>query len=226
MSDCDCSEAGNVFSAKTAESDLRDYLRNGPDATTRALVDAIRAEGVDAATLLDIGAGVGAVQYELLEAGAATAESVDVSPAYVEVARREAERRGFGDRIVHRQGDFVTLGAEVPAADVVTLVRVVCCYPAMPALIGRSAGHARRMVGLVYPRDTWWTRSGAGLVNLLARLRRDGTFRIHIHGEREMDELIRSAGFERRFLRRGWFWQAALYVRRRPEPAGAQVAGS
>ena len=53
---------GNVFSAKTAESDLRDYLRNGPDATTRALVDAIRAEGVDAATLLDIGAGVGAVQ--------------------------------------------------------------------------------------------------------------------------------------------------------------------
>ena len=128
------------------------------------------------------------------------------------VARREAERRGLGDRIVHRQGDFVALADAIPTADIVTLVRVVCCYPAMRPLLGRSADHARRILGLVYPRDTWWTRWGAAAFNLTYRLRRD-PLRIHIHAEGEMDRLIREAGFERPVLRRGTFWQVALYVR-------------
>lgn len=217
MADCDCAGHGNVFSDRMAEADLRRYLRDGPDGPTRALTEAIRAEGVADATVLDIGGGVGAVQLELLAAGAAAAESVDASTAFVAVARREAERRGVADRIVHRQGDFVALAPTVPPADVVTLVRAVCCYGAMPALVGRSAEHARRMLGLVYPRDAWWTRVGARLINLGYHLFRDD-FRIHVHSEREMDRLIRAAGFERRFLRRGPLWQVALY-RRLPETA-------
>lgn len=77
---------------------LMGYRDKGPDATTRALVDAIVAEGIDGATLLDIGGGIGVVQLELLGAGAATAVLVDASEAYVEVARAEAERRGYSDR--------------------------------------------------------------------------------------------------------------------------------
>jgi magnesium-protoporphyrin O-methyltransferase len=212
MADCDCAGHGNVFSERMARHDLQRYLDRGLDRQTRVLTGAIRAEGVADATVLDIGGGVGAIQLELLTAGAASAESVDASAAFVAVARQEAERRGLADRIVHRQGDFVALAPEVPPADIVTLVRAVCCYGAMPALIGRSADHARRMLGLVYPRDTWWTRAGARLVNVGYHLFRDD-FRIHVHPEREMDRLIRAAGFERRFLERGPLWQIALYVR-------------
>lgn len=212
MASCDCSGEGNVFNERTAEDDLRAYLRDGPDRATRDLIEAISAEGVSEATLLDIGGGVGAIQLELLAVGAASADSVEISPAYLAVARRLAERRGLADRIVQRQGDFVELASTVPPADVVTLARVVCCYPVMPVLLGRSAEHARRMLGLVYPRDAWWTRIGARLANVWFRLTRDA-LRIHVHSEREMDRLVRAAGFERRVLRRRPFWQVALYVR-------------
>ena len=217
MADCECASHSNVFSERMAATDLRRYLAEGPDRPTRWLLDAIRNEGVSGATVLDIGGGIGAVQLELLAAGAATTESVDASPAFAAVARREAERRGLGDRTRHRQGDFVTLAPEVASADVVTLVRAVCCYPAMPALLGRSVDHARRMIGIVYPRDAWWTRLGAGLINVGYHVARDG-FRIHVHSEAEMDRLVRAAGFERRMLRRGPIWQVALV--RAPGGAG------
>ena len=42
---------------------------------------------------------------------------------------------------------------EIEAADVVTLDRVICCYPDMEALVGRSAERALRLYGLVHPRD-------------------------------------------------------------------------
>jgi Methyltransferase domain len=212
MSSCDCSGHQNVFSERMAERDLRRYLADGPDRPTKVLLEAIQERGVVDATLLDIGGGVGVVQFELLAAGLGSVESVDGSPAFVAVARREADRRGFGDRIVQQTGDLVALAPDVPAADVVTLVRVVCCYDRMPELVGRSADHARRMIGLVYPRDAWWTRLGASVMNIAFHVARD-PFRIHVHREREMDRLIRAAGFERQVLRRGPLWQVALYVR-------------
>jgi SAM-dependent methyltransferase len=219
MPGCDCPGHENVFSDRMADDDLQRYLRDGPDRPIRVLTEAIRAEGIEAATVLDIGGGVGAMQFELLAAGAASADSVDASPAFVAVARREAGRRGLADRIVHRQGDFVVLAPDVPAADIVTLVRSVCCYDAMPALVGRAAEHARRMVGIVYPRDAWWTRLGARVMNVVFHFARDG-FRIHVQSEPAMDRIIRDAGFERRHLSRGLLWQVALYVR--PGVAAAQ----
>ncbi len=218
MAGCDCPGSGNVFDERTARDDLRSYLRDGPDRTTRALLEAIRAEGIEDATILDIGGGVGAVPFELLAAGAASAEAVEVSEAYVAVAQHEAERRGLAGRVAYRRGDFVVLAATIPAADIVTLVRAVCCYDAMPALLGTSVEHARRMLGLVYPRDSWWTRIGARIANGWFRLTRDA-LRIHIHSESEMDGLIRAAGFERRVLRRQSLWQVALYVRPDGAPA-------
>ena len=53
------------------------------------------------------------------------------------------------------------------------------------------------MIGIVYPRDAWWTRLGAGLINVGYHVARDG-FRIHVHSEAAMDRLVRAAGFERR----------------------------
>ena len=54
------------------------------------MIDALKTEGVEDATLLDIGGGIGAIQHELLAAGAAHATSVDASAAYLEAAQRRA----------------------------------------------------------------------------------------------------------------------------------------
>jgi magnesium-protoporphyrin O-methyltransferase len=208
---CTCG-CPNTFSSREAEADLERYRKKGPDATTRALIDAITAEGVQGATLLDIGGGIGAIQLALLEAGAARAESVDATEAYIAVARAEATRRGYGDRTSTRVGDFVELASDIEPADIVTLDRVVCCDPDLEGLLGRATERARRMVGLVYPRDTWWNRLLAWTENAFHWLTRDAV-RWHLHPVAEIDRTLRSAGFVRRDVDRTFIWQVALYVR-------------
>ena len=58
---CDCPSCPNVFSRDEADLDLKRYRDKGPDPTTKALVNAIRGLGIDGATVLDIGGGVGAI---------------------------------------------------------------------------------------------------------------------------------------------------------------------
>ncbi|HUQ43703.1 MAG TPA: methyltransferase domain-containing protein [Candidatus Limnocylindria bacterium] len=202
----------NTFSTKEAEGDLKRYLKQGPDGTTKSLIDAIVAEGADGATLLDIGGGIGAIQLELLAKGAASAQSVDASEAYVTVARAEAARRGLADRTDARIGSFETLAAVIEEADVVTLDRVVCCDPDLPALLGAVASHARRMVGLVYPRVTWWNRAAARAFAAFGWVTRDPT-RWHLHQDADLDRILRESGFIRRDVDRTLIWQVALYVR-------------
>lgn len=201
-----------LFDDRDARRQLEDYRRNGPARHTQRLLDAIVAEGVGGATLLDIGGGIGAIQHELLAAGAATSVDVDFSRPYLAAARLEAERRGLGERELHRYGNFVELAEEVEAADIVTLDRVICCYPEMRELVGASVGHARRLYGLVFPVDRWWIRIGAGTVNAVLRVTRQA-FRLHVHRTAEVDALVRAHGFERRTHERGLFWQSILYRR-------------
>jgi Methyltransferase domain len=208
---CGCG-CPNTFSTRDAKADLERYRRKGPEVTTRALVDAIVAEGVTGATLLDIGAGVGAIQLELLPVGLASAETVDASPAFVRLARGEATRHGYADRTTGHVGDFVALAPDMAPADIVTLDRVVCCYSDAASLMAAATEHARRVVGLVYPRVTWWMRLGATIANLvLPRLRRPSV--IYIHPDAAIHEPLRAAGFERRDIKRTLAWQVALYVR-------------
>lgn len=200
------------FSADEARRDLGDYRQNGATGSTRRLLDALIAEGVEAQTLLDIGGGVGVLQLELLKAGMASAVDVDASGPFIAVAREEARERGFGDRTDYRHGDFVALAADVDPADVVTLDRVICCYPDVVGLVSSSATHARRVYGLVYPVDRWWTRIAIGVMNLVTRLSRS-RYRAYVHSNALVDRLVREAGLERRYHHAGYLWQTAVYRR-------------
>ena len=202
-----------MFGERTAARDLKRYRRRGPSKPTRLLLDAIRAEGVEGATVLDVGGGVGAIQQELLDAGAASATGVDASTAYLRAAEEEARRRGRDDRVSYRHGDFVEVAASIEPADVVTLDRVICCYPDVEALVGRSAERARRTYGLVYPREEWWTKLGVGAINLGLRVMRSD-FRVHVHPDAAVDAVTRAHGLEPRLHRRaGPFWQVAVFAR-------------
>ena len=207
-----CHGLESILDRREAQRALRRYRKRGPAKTTRALTEALRGAGVTAATVLDIGGGVGAVAHALLEAGARAATDVDVSSSYVDAARVEAERRGIAPQISFRQGDFVSLAAEIPDADVVTLDRVICCYPDVRALVSLSASHARRLCGLVFPRDTWWARLGIGIINLVLFIRRN-PMRTFVHRRSVVDDLLGTAGFSPLFRRRFFFWQVAVWSR-------------
>ena len=201
-----------AFDAKSAYSQLSDYRRLGPTGSTRRLIDALRTDDLRGSTVLDVGAGIGIVGLELLEAGAAAVTNVDAASAHVAVGRHEIERRHLSDRATFHQGDFVALAEQFEPADVVTLHRVVCCYGDWAALVDASAMRARRLYALVYPNDRWWLRFAIGCGNLYLRLRGQ-SFRGYVHPERPIDERIRAAGFERRLHHRGWAWQTLVYER-------------
>jgi 2-polyprenyl-3-methyl-5-hydroxy-6-metoxy-1,4-benzoquinol methylase len=213
----DCCSPGDSpfdrqFDARHAAEHLRTYRRKGPAGLTRALIDALAAGGVEGLTVLDIGGGVGAVHHELLRSGAAAAVDVDASRAYVSVAREEAERQGHADRVHYLAGDFVALAQEVAPADLVALDRVICCYSDMAALVGRSAGLARRRYGLVYPRDSWLARAGITVLNAGYRLSRS-PFRAYVHRTAEVDAIVSAHGLVKRVHRTTLIWQLAVYER-------------
>jgi Methyltransferase domain len=208
-----CQGVDEVFGERTARHDLERYRRRGPSKPTRRLLEALRREGIEHASVLDIGGGVGAIQHELLEDGAGRATSVEASGAYLRASRDEAARRGHGDRITYEAGDFVAIADRVEPADLVTLDRVICCYPDMEALVGRSAERARRVYGLVYPQDRWWVGLGIRCANLMMRLSRR-SFRSYVHRTGAVDAVARAHGLVPKVTQRaGPVWQVAVYVR-------------
>jgi 2-polyprenyl-3-methyl-5-hydroxy-6-metoxy-1,4-benzoquinol methylase len=203
----------SFYNDELASSQLRNYREKGSIASTQTLIDALKAEGVEGATLLDIGGGIGAIQHELLAAGVAHATSVDASGPYLEAAREEGNRRGHGERITYRHGDFVELAESIPPADIVTLDRVLNVYPDWERLADLSAARARRLYGLVYPRDTPMVRLVILVMNLVLRLRRKQV-RASIRPAAAIERIARENGLDPHFSRSvGPAWQVVVYRR-------------
>jgi magnesium-protoporphyrin O-methyltransferase len=176
------------------------------------LLDVLKSAGVEGKTLLDIGGGIGAIQHELVAAGADRVVSIEAASAYIDLAQTEAQRRGYADRARYRLGDFVDLAPELEPADVVTLDRVICCYHDAQNLVRLSARHARKLYGLVFPPDTWWVKLYVRLSNIYFRLRRN-PFRLFVHPTEAVDALVRGEGLRQRFFRRVGVWQVLIYER-------------
>ncbi|HEV8469326.1 MAG TPA: methyltransferase domain-containing protein [Candidatus Limnocylindria bacterium] len=207
MTDC-CDPNGlrAVFGEARASSDARKYRRKGLDDDGRRIVDFLVARGMTDRTLLEIGGGIGALQIELLRAGAARAESVEISSAYEDVARELASEARLVERIDRRVGDFAVEHPGMDSADAVVLHHVVCCYPDMPGLVRPAAALARRWLVLTFPADRWWIRSGLRLVSGAQSLfRRE--FRVFFHEPSAIEAIARSAGLEPALAHRGFFWQ-------------------
>jgi magnesium-protoporphyrin O-methyltransferase len=64
----------------------------------------LRPRAAGASSLLDIGGGAGVILHELLDGSAMAATFVEIAAAYLRVAREEAEKRGYGDRVRFMQG--------------------------------------------------------------------------------------------------------------------------
>lgn len=212
MTCCQCQGIEQFFDDRIARRQLRQYRRKGPAKATRQLVEAIAAGGVGGRTFIDVGGGVGAIQHDLMGRGAARGTSADASPAYLAAARAEAELRGYVNRMRYIDGDFVERAAGLETADIVTLDRVVCCYPDMPAMLGAAATLARRTLGLIIPRGTRLMRFGVGVANRIQKLRRH-PFRIYVHDPDEVEAVLEGHGFSRRYLHDGMVWRVMVFGR-------------
>lgn len=212
MDACGCDEFASIFDRRNADGDLRRYRSEGPDRTTRMLLDLIRAQGVDGATVLDIGGGIGVIDQELLRDGASRATLADASGASVTVAREAADAAGLADRMTFVHGDAVRRADDIGPADVVTLDRVICCYRDVESLVRLSAGWAGRLYGIVLPRDRWLVRAAIAIESAWFRLTRRA-YRPYAHPNAMVDALAVGEGLEPLAEAGTFFWRVALFRR-------------
>jgi hypothetical protein len=203
-----CTPSGydRIFDERQARRDAQKYRRKGLGRPGQWVVEAARAGGVVQRTVLEIGGGVGAIQLELLKAGAARSVDVELSPEYEPVAAELLREARLEERVERRLGDFVRDRETFEAADDVVLHRVVCCYHDPEALVGAAAERARRRLVLTFPPDALAFRLGSRVVNVFFAL--TGTeFRTYVHPVATILGAARSRGLEPVFEARTTIWR-------------------
>jgi magnesium-protoporphyrin O-methyltransferase len=158
------------------------------------------------------GGGVGALEVELLKAGAERAVDVELSPYYERAARELWREQGVGDRIAYRAANVAEDGKDVGSADVVIMHRVVCCYPDYDALVGAAADRARRYLVMSFPRERTASRVIVRGLNLVARMLR-WEHRSYVHPVAEIIAAAERRGLTPVLERSGRIWQTAALER-------------
>ncbi len=207
-----CCGLQKLFNDKQARKDLKRLFKKGPNKPTRLLLHQLETMPVEEMTLLDIGGGVGAIQKYLAERGIRAITDVDASPAYLKAAEETARKSGYWERARFIFGNFVEKAPEVEPADIVTLDRVLCCFPDVESLVRYSVQKARRVYGVIFPRDNWLIRLGVTVLNVFLMLTRN-PFRTYVHPTAMVDAIVTSEGFGLTYQAFSGPWQVRLYTR-------------
>jgi 2-polyprenyl-3-methyl-5-hydroxy-6-metoxy-1,4-benzoquinol methylase len=205
---CPSRDYRRLFNQRFARRLANRYRKRGLDTTARKMVEFLQGLGLEGASILEIGGGVGELQIELLQAGAARAQNLELSPAYEQQAHTLAEQAGVQERLDWRLHDLAADPGAVAPADLVILHRVVCCYPDYQRLLGAAADHARRALVFSYPPRNLLSRGFYGVFNLVMRLTRS-SFRGFAHPPGAMLAVLEDHGLQRTFQRRSRIWQVA-----------------
>jgi 2-polyprenyl-3-methyl-5-hydroxy-6-metoxy-1,4-benzoquinol methylase len=209
---CDPRGCDDFFTPRLARRAAKRYREKGLDKTAQRMVAFLKERGIEGATVLEVGGGVGEIQIELLKRGAAHAVNLELSPAYDEEATRLFREAGVEAKAERRLHDIAADPEGVGPADVVVLHRVVCCYPDYARLLGAAADHARRLLVVSYPPRNAVSRLLVGAQNLLFKVR-GKEFRTFAHPPRRMTAVLEERGLRRSYAHHPLVWQIAGFER-------------
>ena len=214
--ECACPTDGRIarhFDAKVAER-LAKRQDPGLVAVSQRLRDALLALDPTGRTVLDLGCGRGGLLVRLVEAGAAQATGVDLSPASIDAARNRFDLAGLADRADLSVGDAAQVRLE--PHDWVILDRAICCYADVERLLANTLPAARQIYAFTVPTSRGWRGVVARLDewvenawNSLRGLPCPG----YVHNLDLIEERLTSAGFRLRHRDRQRLWHIAVYER-------------
>jgi ubiquinone/menaquinone biosynthesis C-methylase UbiE len=207
-----CCDINKIFNDKTAKKELKRYNKKGPTGTTKAILKALSNIPKKNRTLLDIGGGVGVIQWEFLKEGAQHTTDVDASKGYLNMARSLARELKYEDKATFLEGDFNDLTDQLGTYDFVTLDRVICCYPDYSLILKNSLSKAKEYIVLSYPISNFITRA----LNKFPRLYfyfKKSAFKTYIHPSKKIEGLIKDQGFEAIHRSIKFPWHIQVYKR-------------
>lgn len=208
-----CCGADQLFDKKGADKEMKKYKKRGPGKVTKQLIAQI-SEGNDfyEKSLLDIGGGIGAIQWAFLDRGGIHAIAVDASNNYQKVARFHAENLGYEKQVSFIFGDFVNISREIGQVDFVTMDKVLCCYPDYQSLLGAALEKCKEGIAISYPIKGIISQLFVLVENAYFKLR-NIAFRTYLHSPAEIENFIKTRGFEITHKGISFPWHVQVYRR-------------
>ncbi len=207
-----CCGADKLFDAKTAKKQYKSYLKNGPSRVTKKLIGQLEKISIGE-SLLDVGGGIGAIQWWFLNHGGKQTFAVDASSGYLQLAQEHAAKNNFKENAHFIMGDFTDKGEELPIVNHVTLDKVICCYPDFEAILMLACSKANQTVSLSYPMDGIIANIVRGLGVLLIKLS-GNPFKPYIHRVASVRALFVENGFELKEGALSFPWHVETYEKR------------
>lgn len=207
-----CCGADQLFDSKTAKKQYKKYLKNGPSKVTKKLIGQLEKTNTGP-SLLDIGGGIGAIQWWFLKQGGKQIFGVDASTGYTDLVREHAAKNNFKEITHSIIGDFTTKAEELPKINHVTLDKVICCYPDFEAIINLACAKAINTVSLSYPMDGFIADIFRNLRVLFMKLN-GNPFKPYVHHAASVRELFVKNGFEVKEKELSFPWHIETYEKR------------
>ncbi len=213
----ECCPGGNAyeveFSRDYARSTAQRYVRHGLTTLAGRMVEFLETRGIEGASILEIGGGVGYLCIDLLRRGAATAPNRGLMQTSGEGGPARVTRCGLAGRLARLQLDIAQNPDAVLPADIVILNRVVCCYPDYAGLLSAAGSHARSLLVMSYPRANALTLLRLRMENWSNVVRRR-EFRGYLHDPAAMIGIHQSNGLRLVMDHQGPTWSIAGFERR------------
>jgi magnesium-protoporphyrin O-methyltransferase len=211
----DCCEPDpyqSVFTRRFARRTAKRYRNRGLSPAATRIVEFVTDHGVQGASVLEIGGGVGEIQVELLRRGASNVTNLELSTQYEHEAARLLAGTGLAGRVDRRFLDIAREPERVEPADVVVLHRVVCCYQDYQRLLCAAAQHATQLLVYSHPPDNPATRAVTWSENFARRVR-GNAFRGYVHPPTAMIAAAEGDGLRMTYQHHSRDWDVVGLVR-------------
>lgn len=206
-----CCGANMLFDSQTAQKQYKRYLKRGPSRVTKKLIGQLEKMTISG-SLIDIGGGIGAIQWWFLKHGGESTYGVDASMAYTETAKEHAFKNNFIQNTQFLIGDFTEKAKDLPNVDHLTLDKVICCYPNFSAILNLACTKSNKSISLSYPMNGIIANLFRGIGVLYMKLK-GNAFRPYVHQANNVRTLMIQNGFELKEKEVSFPWHIETYVK-------------
>ncbi len=207
-----CCGADQLFDSKTAKKQYKKYLKKGPSKITKKLIGQLEKNNTGV-SLLDVGGGIGAIQWWFLNQGGKQTFGVDASTGYTDLAQGHAKKNNLNEITHFIIGDFTTKAKELPKVDHVTLDKVICCYPDYESIINQACTKTLNTVSLSYPMDGSIANIFRSMGVLFMKLT-GNPFKPYIHNVSSVRKLFIENGFKVKEKELSFPWHIETYAKK------------
>lgn len=207
-----CCGADLFFDQKKSGKLYKNYLIKGPSRVTAKMIKQLEKQEIAGKSMVDIGGGIGALQWWFLENGGNKTVDIDASSGYLKQAENHAISKGWESNAQFLLGDCLDVYPQIKYADFITLDKVVCCYPNYKEILEASCDKATEAVSLSYPMDGFISDAIRKLGDILMSFR-DNPFRPFIHSVTDIRTVFEQKGFKRVAHKLVFPWHVETYER-------------